>query len=110
MVAVRLDAISKIETAQKAVEPMIMDIIRSSNETNCPFRVLNQGKPESSETKGVITAVARMLYKNNLLDKLDLSLSNEESYDTLIYAFRYWGGNTLNKHGNEICTCKDRCY
>ena len=68
------------------------------------------GESKSSETKGVITAVARMLYKNNLLDKLDLSLSNEESYDTLVYAFRYWGGNTLNKHGNEICTCKDKCY
>ncbi len=110
MVAVRADTISKIETAQKVVEPMIIDMIKSSNETNCPYRLLKDGKPESTESKGVITAVARMLYKNNLLDKLNLSLSNEESYDTLVYAFRYWGGNTLNKHGNEICTCKDKCY
>ncbi len=110
MVAVRADTISKIETAQQTVEPLIVDMIKNSNETNCPYRMLMEGEPESTETRGIITAVARMLYKNNLLDRLNLSLSNEDSYDTLVYAFRYWGGNTLNKYGNEICCCKDKCY
>lgn len=110
MVAISADTIRKIKTVQIAVEPHIVDMIRDSDEANCPYRLLREGYPETVETKEIVTKVARMLYKNNLLSELDISLSNEESYNTLLYAFGYWGGKTLYKYGNDICRCDNKCY
>ncbi|UCE39426.1 MAG: hypothetical protein JSW00_09450 [Thermoplasmata archaeon] len=110
MVALKADTVSKIETAQNEVEPHIIDMIKHSDESNCPFKLLSISDSKSNETKDAVTSVARMLYKNKLLPKLNISLSNEESYDTLVYAFKYWGANTLSKHGNKICTCEKKCY
>ena len=110
MVAIGADTIRKIKSAQIAVEPHIVNMIKASNESNCPYRLLRDGYPDTKETKEIITRVARMLYQNNLLSELDISLSNQESYDTLLYAFGYWGGKTLFKHGNSICRCSNKCY
>lgn len=110
MVAIGAETIRKIKKSQNVVEPHIIDMIRSSDESNCPFRLLREGYPDTDETREIVTKVARMLYQNDLLNKLGISLSKEEAYDTILYAFGYWGGKTLYKHGNEICRCKDRCY
>jgi hypothetical protein len=110
MVAISADTIRKIKNVQNAVEPYIVNMIKKSDESTCPYRLLKEGYPETMETKEIVTTVARMLYKNNLLGKLDISLSNDDSYDTLLYAFGYWGGKTIYKYGNDICRCDNKCY
>ncbi len=110
MVAVDKKTIQRIKSAQNEVEPLIVDMIKDSDESDCPYGVMKKGEFESPEMKKAMTKVARMLYQAGLLNKLDLSLSNDEAYDTLIYAFGYWGGKTLFKHGNDICKCEKRCY
>ena len=110
MVAVEKSIIERIKNAQSEVEPLIVDMIKGSGGQNCPYGVMKKGELESPEMKEAVTKVARMLYQAGLLNKLDISLSNDEAYDTLIYAFGYWGGKTLHKHGNSICKCENRCY
>ena len=110
MVALTEDMIQKIRSVQGEIEPHIVDMIRVSNASNCPFKVMMEGNPDSKGTKAAITRIARMLYKHNLLDKLNLSLSDEQAYGTILYAFGYWGGQTLTKHGDNVCDCSNKCY
>ena len=110
MVAISEETVQRIRQAQEEVEPLIVNLIQQSDEGSCPYKVIREGDIDSKEMKDAVTKVARLLYKNGLLNKLSLSLSNEEAYDTLLYAFGYWGGNTLFRHGENICKCRDRCY
>ncbi|MEE9151450.1 MAG: hypothetical protein V3U20_06430 [Thermoplasmata archaeon] len=110
MVAIGAETIRKIKLAQNVVEPHIINMIMNSDQARCPYRLLMAGQAETDETKEIVTNIARMLYKNDLLTGLDISLSDEESFDTILYAFGYWGGKTLYKHGNEICRCENKCY
>jgi len=110
MVAVDAKTVQKIKRVQSQVEPYIIDMIKQSNEFTCPFRMLKEGFPNQDDAKDIVTRVARMLYKNGLLNKLEISLSDEEAFDALLYAFGYWGGKTLFKHGDNICRCREKCY
>ena len=110
MVAIEAKTLQKIRSIQDEVEPHIVDMIKCSDESNCPYKMLKTGDYQSADAKNAVTKIARMLYKTGLLTKLDVSLSDDEAFDTLLYAFGYWGGQTLYRHGNDICRCQDRCY
>ncbi len=110
MVALTEDMIKKIKSAQDEVEPLIVDMLMGLDESNCPFRLTLKEKPDLIETRETVTTISRMLYEHKIMDKLDLSFSDSKVYDTILYAFGYWGGKTLNKHKNEICNCKKKCY
>ena len=110
MVAIADGTLQKIKNAHGEVEPLIMEMIKGSNESNCPYKLMKEGDPESKETKEAVARVARMLYKHGLLNKLGISLSSGQAFDAVLYAFGYWGGRTLYKHGNEICGCPNKCY
>jgi hypothetical protein len=110
MVAINAEKFKKITRISEEVEPYIKDIIRDSNESNCPYKMLREGSIQSNEAKIAVTKVTRILYQRGLLNKMNLSLGDDEVLGTIWYAFGYWGGQTLNKHGNEICSCNKRCY
>ena len=110
MVAIEAKMLKKIKSVQGEVEPHIVDMIKCSDEGNCPYKVLKMGDYESEDAKDAVTKIARMLYKTGLLTKLNMSLADDEAFDTLLYAFGYWGGQTLYRHGNEICQCQNKCY
>ena len=110
MVAISAEKFKRITRIQNEVEPYIMDIIRDSNESNCPYKMLKEGSIQSSRAKEAVTKVTRILYQRGLLNKMNLSLADDEVLGTIWYAFGYWGGQTLNKHGSEICSCDNRCY
>ena len=110
MVAIEAKVLKKIKSVQGEVEPHIVNMIKRSNERNCPYKVLKMGDYESEDAKDAVTKIARMLYKSGLLTKLNMSLADDEAFDTLLYAFGYWGGQTLYRHGSEICQCQERCY
>jgi hypothetical protein len=108
MVAIGAETIQKIKMVTNEVEPYIIEMISNSDEASCPYRLLAEG--QTDETRDIVARIARMLYENDLLSKLDISLENEEAFDTLLYAFGYWGGKTLYKYGNQICRCQNKCY
>lgn len=110
MVTISEEAIERIREAQVDVEPFIVNMIKDSDEYSCPYKVIREDNMDPKETKTAIIKFTRMLYQHNLMNKLSLSLSNEGAYDTLLYAFGYWGGTTLFKHGNKICKCRNKCY
>jgi hypothetical protein len=110
MAAISAEKYKKITGISDEVEPYIMNIIKDSNESNCPYRIIMEGKLKSNEAKEAVTKVTRVLYQQGLLSKINLSLADDEALGTIWYAFGYWGGQTLNKHGDEICSCNDRCY
>ncbi len=110
MVAIAAETIRKIKMAQPEVEKYIMNMIKISDASNCPYRLLKEGYPDSPATREVVTSVARILYKTDLLERLDISLSDQDSYEKLLYAFGYWGGQTLYRHGERICKCSNKCY
>ncbi|UCF07946.1 MAG: hypothetical protein JSW28_09955 [Thermoplasmata archaeon] len=110
MVAIDKSMLDKIRLFQDEVEPHIVDMIKCSDESNCPYKVMRGGDTESWEMRDAVTKIARMLYKTGLLTKMNLSLSDDGAIDTLLYAFGYWGGQTLHKYGDDICHCNDRCY
>ena len=110
MVAIKAKTLKKIKAVQGEVEPHIVDMIKCSDEQSCPYKVLKLGNYESEEAKNAVAKIARMLYKTGLLTKLDMSLADDEAFDTLLYAFGYWGGQTLYRHGSDICQCQERCY
>lgn len=110
MVAISAETVKRIRDTQNEIEPFIVNLIKEADEYSCPYKIIKEQNIDSLEMKVAVTKIARMLYKNGFLNRLNLSLSNEEAYDTLLYAFGYWGGNALYRHGNDICKCKDRCY
>ena len=110
MVAISSDTIKKIMAISEDVEPHIMNIIKGSDESNCPYKMLMEGSLKSYEAKEAVTKVTRVLYQQGLLNKMDLSLADDKALGTIWYAFGYWGGKTLDKHGNDICACTNRCY
>lgn len=110
MVAIGAETIHKIKTTQTEIEPYIIEMISNSDEATCPYKLLVKGQRETDDTKEIVTKIARMLYENDLLSRLDISLNNEEAFDTILYAFGYWGGKTLYKYGNQICRCQNKCY
>jgi hypothetical protein len=110
MVALSSDSIEKIMAISDDVEPYIVNIIKESDESNCPYKIVMEGSLGSNEAKDAVTRVTRVLYQQGLLNRMDLSLADDEALSTIWYAFGYWGGKTLNKHGNKICTCRNKCY
>lgn len=110
MVAVGYDKIKKIMAISEEVEPHIKEMIRDSNEVNCPYRMIKEGNLESNEAKLAFTNVTRILYQEGLLNKMNLSLEDDKAINTIWYAFGYWGGKTINKFGNDICMCNKKCY
>ncbi len=110
MVAISSDTIKKIMAISEDVEPHIMDIIKRSDESNCPYKMLKEGSLITNKAKEAVTKVTRVLYQQGLLNKMDLSLADDKALGTIWYAFGYWGGKTLDKHGNDICACTNRCY
>lgn len=110
MVVIGAEKIEKIKKAQKDVEPYIIDMIMKSDEASCPYRLLREEYQETDESQEIVTMMARMLYENDLLSRLEISLEDDDSFDTLLYAFGYWGGKTLYKHGSDICRCQNKCY
>ena len=110
MVAIEAKMLKKIKLVQGEVEPHIVDMIKYSDEGNCPYKALGMGDYESEDAKEAVTKIARMLYKTGLLTKLNMSLADDEAFDTLLFAFGYWGGQTLFRHGSDICQCQNRCY
>ena len=110
MVAIEEEISQKIKNAHDEVEPLIIDMIESSNVSTCPFRMMRTANPDSKETKEAVAMLTRMLYKQGLLEKLGISLSGDQAFNILLYAYGYWGGRTLRKHGSRICKCSDKCY
>ena len=110
MVAVGYDKIRKIMAISEDVEPHIKELIRESDESNCPYRMIREGNLESAEAKAAFTHVTRILYREGLLNKIGLSLEDDKAMNTIWYAFGYWGGKTINKYGNDICLCNEKCY
>ncbi|UCE73176.1 MAG: hypothetical protein JSV56_09050 [Methanomassiliicoccales archaeon] len=110
MAAIAAKKLKKIRLIENEVEPYIINMIKGSDESNCPYKTWKEGNLESNETKEVLAKVARMLYRHDLLSKMSISLSDETAYDTLFYAFGYWGMRTLYKHHNEICLCENKCF
>lgn len=110
MVALSSDSIEKIMAISDDVEPYIVDIIKDSDENNCPYKIVMKGNLKTEEAKEAVTKVTRVLYQQGLLNRMDLSLADDEALSTIWYAFGYWGGRTLNKHGNKICACTNKCY
>jgi hypothetical protein len=110
MAAISSETIKKIMAISDDVEPHIMDIIKGSDESNCPYKMVMKGDHSSDEATEAVTRVTRILYQKGLLNKMDLSLADDRALGTIWYAFGYWGGKALDKHGNDICTCSDRCY
>jgi hypothetical protein len=110
MVAISSEKLKSIMTIEKDVEPYLLGLILGSDRSHCPFRMLREGNPNSHEVKEAVTDFTRMLYQKDLLSKLSLSLADKEAYKTIWYAFGYLGGQTINKHGNWLCSCSDRCH
>ena len=110
MVALTEDMIEKIKNVQEEVEPFIVDMLTDLDESSCPFRLIMKEKPDLEETRETVTRISRMLYEHKLMDKLELSFADSQVYDTILYAFGYWGGKALHKHKDEICNCKKKCY
>jgi hypothetical protein len=67
MVAIKAKTLKKIKAVQGEVEPHIVDMIKCSDEGNCPYKVLKKGDYESEDAKDAVTKIARMLYKTGLL-------------------------------------------
>lgn len=110
MVAVGYDKIRKIMAISDDVEPHIKELIRVSDETNCPYKMIRDGNLDSDVAKEVFTHVTRILYKEGLLNRIGLSLEDDMALNTIWYAFGYWGGKTVNKFGDDICLCNEKCY
>jgi hypothetical protein len=110
MAAISAEKYKKISGISDEVEPFIKNIIKNSNESNCPYKIIMEGKLKSVEAKEAVTKVTRILYQQGLLSKINVSLADEGALSTIWYAFGYWGEKTLNKHADEICSCNNRCY
>jgi hypothetical protein len=110
MVAMGYDKIRKIMAISEDVEPYIKELIKDSDESNCPYKMVREGNLDSDEAKEAFTHVTRILYQEGLLNRIGLSLEDDMAANTIWYAFGYWGGKTINKYGNDICLCNEKCY